>query len=405
MSAKALLKRTAGVLRGLTAPADPAYAATVEMQFDQHMNLIDSLQEIHGEVITADDPWAFEVKPGTCFGGMFTVIERMSKTKHLYRCREVLFQGATDSESIYHEVIVKCTFLTKDMTDEDRIRAIEYVGRDIDAIGVQANCSPFSLELIAGGKLTTPDGIIVVLWEAFEVMAGDAKQLAMSLGGKFPPFLAIRFLLEVLEVLTIYHNSGDHGIIHRDVKPQNVLFDQPSISWLSLRCTHFKLGDAQLAKGTSGEIDVTQTGTPVGTPQYMAPEQALGREATVAVDVWALGATLFELITGELPHTPTEAMRAQGSGITTHTALTYLMMIAQQEPKRLSAYPGIHAQYPAWFIDMIDSMLSMNPLDRPTSFACLDLAQREMGIHVPPVPLPTALQQTIPIASPQADRP
>lgn len=400
MSAKALLLKTAGVLRGLTAPADPAYAATVNMQFDQHMSAIESLQEIHGEVITADDPWAFEAKPGTCFGGMFTVIERMSKTKHLYRCRQLLFRGATESESIYHEVIVKCTFFTKDMAGEDRIRAIEYVGRDIDAIGVQANYSPYSLELIAAGRLTTPDGITVVLWEAFEVMAGDAKQLAVSLGGKFPPFLALRFALEILEVLTIYHHSGENGIVHRDVKPQNVLFDQPSISWLSLRCTHFKLGDAQLAKGTPGEIDVTQTGSPVGTPQYMAPEQALGREATTAVDIWALGASLFELITGELPHTPTEAMRVQGSGLTSHTTLSYLMMIAQQEPKRLSAYPGIHEQYSAWFIEMIDSMLSMDPLRRPTSFACLDLTQREMGVHVPPVPLPASLMQTIMVPPP-----
>lgn len=400
MSAKALLLKTAGVLRGLTAPADPAYAATVNMQFDQHMSAIESLQEIHGEVITADDPWTFEVKPGTCFGNMFTVTERMSKTKHLYRCRQPLFHDATESESIYHEVIVKCTFLTEDMVNEDRTRAIEYVGRDIDAIGVQANCSPYSLELIAAGRLTTPDGITVVLWEAFEVMAGDAKQLAMSLGGKIPPFLALRFALEILEVLTIYHHSGKNGIVHRDVKPQNVLFDQPSINWLSLRCTHFKLGDAQLAKGTPGEIDVTQTGSPVGTPQYMAPEQALGREATTAVDMWALGVALFELITGELPHTPTEAMRTQGSGLTSQTTLSYLMMIAQQEPKRLSAYPGIHEQHPAWFIEMIDSMLSMDPLRRPTSFACLDLTQREMGVHVPPVPLPASLTQTIMVPLP-----
>src|SRR5207249_3689164 len=82
------------------------------------------------------------------------------------------------------------------------------------------------------------------------------------------------------------------GIVHRDVKPDNVLMDG-SVP---------KLADFGLAKDIEGDpIKVTATGAPVGTPAYMAPEQWWGQGVGPGVDQYALGILLFELIAGHTP--------------------------------------------------------------------------------------------------------
>jgi serine/threonine-protein kinase len=89
------------------------------------------------------------------------------------------------------------------------------------------------------------------------------------------------------------HAAHEVGVLHRDIKPSNVLLDaegQP------------KLTDFGLAKRLDDEESLTNTGSVLGTPGYMPPEQARGlRDLTPAADVYSLGATLFALLTGKPP--------------------------------------------------------------------------------------------------------
>jgi serine/threonine-protein kinase len=111
--------------------------------------------------------------------------------------------------------------------------------------------------------------------------------------GKLPPTEASRLVLQVADGLDAAHRSG---IIHRDVKPGNVLLDMEGHPQLA----DFGIARELWATSPSGAAP-TQTGEVVGTPEYMAPEQLRGASIDQRADVYALGAVLYELLTGRLP--------------------------------------------------------------------------------------------------------
>jgi hypothetical protein len=117
-------------------------------------------------------------------------------------------------------------------------------------------------------------------------------------------------------VAAAVHHAHRRGILHRDLKPSNILVDPAGTPFVA---------DFGLAKRVGGDGSLTESGAVLGTPRYMAPEQAAGRrDLTVAVDVYSLGVVLYERLTGRTPFAG-------------ETALEVLRQVREAEPPRPSS--------------------------------------------------------------------
>ncbi|MGA5817004.1 protein kinase domain-containing protein [Kitasatospora sp. NPDC094028] len=112
---------------------------------------------------------------------------------------------------------------------------------------------------------------------------------AVAQQGAMPTEDALRVTVGVLNALEASH---DMGLVHRDIKPGNVMFDRKG---------NVKVMDFGIARALeSGVTSMTQTGMVVGTPQYLSPEQALGKPVDARSDLYSVGVMLFEMLTGQL---------------------------------------------------------------------------------------------------------
>src|SRR5690606_14097325 len=122
---------------------------------------------------------------------------------------------------------------------------------------------------------------------AVEYLPGGPLAQRLAAGERMPALQTRRMALDIISGLEAAHHRG---VVHRDVKPANIFFDARGTA---------KLGDFGVAHLL--DLGQTQTGGLIGTLAYMSPEQITGAPLTVAADLYSLGVTLFECLTGRLP--------------------------------------------------------------------------------------------------------
>jgi tetratricopeptide (TPR) repeat protein/predicted Ser/Thr protein kinase len=163
----------------------------------------------------------------------------------------------------------------------------------IHEVGERDGCCYFSMKFVEGGQL---DEVV----------------------GREP--MPIRRAVELIaKVARTVHYAHEHGILHRDIKPGNILLDQKGEPHLT---------DFGLARLVETESTVTRTKEVLGTPSYMAPEQAIGetRKLTSATDVYGLGAVFYQLLTGQPPF----------AGGTTYETVKLLLETEPRPPRLLN---------------------------------------------------------------------
>jgi TolB-like protein/Flp pilus assembly protein TadD/predicted Ser/Thr protein kinase len=162
----------------------------------------------------------------------------------------------------------------------------------------KAHLKRFRREAEAAASLDHPS--IVPIYEVGEREGQCYFSMKFVEGGQLDEVarrepMPIRHAVElIMKVARTVHYAHEHGILHRDIKPGNILLDQKDEPHLT---------DFGLARLVESESSVTQTLDVLGTPSYMAPEQAVGNNAAVsnATDVYGLGAVLYQLLTGHPP--------------------------------------------------------------------------------------------------------
>ncbi len=177
----------------------------------------------------------------------------------------------------------------------DRPVAIKWLRRDIEL--QPAVRRRFTSEARLAAKLVHPN--VVAVFDSgedhgrpfliMERLPGQTLRDALR-SGPLPPEAARQLAVQVLGALQAAHAEG---IVHRDVKPGNILVGSEG---------QWKIGDFGIAKALlAHDPDQTATGVVVGTPAYLAPERFLGAAATVQSDIYALGVVLYEAVAGQRP--------------------------------------------------------------------------------------------------------
>src|SRR5437867_6886101 len=203
----------------------------------------------------------------------------------------------------------------------NRTVALKVIG--LGEWATKAHLKRFRLEAEAAASLDHPG--IVPIHEVGERDGSCYFSMKLVEGGQLDEVvrheqMSIRRAVELIaKVARTVHYAHEHGILHRDIKPGNILLDKSGEPHLA---------DFGLARLVETESTLTRTKDLMGTPSYMAPEQAVGNNAQItrATDVYGLGAVLYQLLTGHPPF----------AGGTTYEIIKLLLETEPKQPRLLN---------------------------------------------------------------------
>jgi serine/threonine protein kinase len=179
----------------------------------------------------------------------------------------------------------------------ERTVAVKTVNMALERDGADRYEARFYQEARAAGGLNHPNIVTVydvgksgeVAFMAMEYIEGPELRTLIVEGRPMPVSQAISIAAQVAEGLAYAHQ---HGVVHRDVKPANIMVPPGSA---------VKITDFGIARMRSAAADLTQTGMMLGSPKYMSPEQVIGKRADHRSDIFSLGVILYEMLTGAAP--------------------------------------------------------------------------------------------------------
>lgn len=230
-------------------------------------------------------------------------------------------------------------------------------------LAAQVSAERFRFEIQVTAGLNHPNIVPVlsagdadgVLYYTMPLVEGESLRALMSRSGALPASRAVPILRDVARALSHAHGKG---IVHRDIKPDNIL-----LTGHAAAVADFGIAKAVAAANAAAPVSLTQTGTSIGTPLYMAPEQAIADPQTDhRADLYALGAVAYEMLVGEPPFV----------GTTAHALLTsHLRDRPVPIAERVPDAPGALAE-------LVMRCLEKDPARRPSSadevLALLDAA-------------------------------
>jgi len=212
---------------------------------------------------------------GSLIDGKYEVSSRLGEGGMgvVYRCRHTILDR-TVAMKVLRLDMAKNLELTERFLNE---------ARSASSIG-----NPHIIDILDFGQL--PDGATYFLMEFLE---GNSLTSLLEAGRRLPLERLLDIAIQLTEALGAAHRAG---IVHRDLKPDNVFLIQRGDE-----DDFVKVLDFGIAKANTATNQLTQAGQVFGTPHYMAPEQAAGKEVDGRADIYSLGVMLFELVSGRLP--------------------------------------------------------------------------------------------------------
>jgi len=207
----------------------------------------------------------------------------------------IVFQGV--DPKINRHVAIKTLYLhdsfmqgelSSGSEQTEQKKAVERFFREAETAGNLSHANIVTIYDVGEQEVESPTGTQTLGYIAMDLLEGSALDSFTNQKSLLPPYLVFQLMIQMADALEYAHQSN---IVHRDIKPANIIFNQTLN-----KATLTDFGIAYIADHSK-----TKTGTIMGSPYYMSPEQVIGKKVDGRSDIFSLGVTMYQLLTGELP--------------------------------------------------------------------------------------------------------